>query len=80
MIQRPRRLFYDWHGEEGDEPRAGSFLRTATGRTYYVCSARRVAVRVSRGETLRLALEVIVWDDELPEGVRAYELHWNPRR
>lgn len=78
MIQRPRRLSYDWHGAEGDEPRVGSFLRTPTGRTYYVTAARRVAVQVSRGETLRLMLTVIVWDDATPPG-RVYDLFWNSR-
>lgn len=81
MIETPRRMVFDWFGTAGREPVAGEFMRAIpSGRTYLVLSARRVQVRVTRGEVLRQSLELVVWPDEVPAGTRLHRFHWNPRK
>jgi hypothetical protein len=79
MIETPRRVVYDWFGRAGDEPRAGSFLVTVRETVYRVLSVRPVAVRVTRGETSRLSLELVRWHDDIPSNATCHELHWNSR-
>lgn len=81
QIQTPRRMVFDWHGTEGFEPAPGDFMRAIpSGRTYLVVSARRVKVRVDRGQTLRQSLELIVWTDPLPPYASLHRFHWNKRQ
>jgi len=84
VIERPRRMSFDWHGTEGREPVAGDFMRAVprrgAGRLYLVLTARRVRVKVTRGETLRQSIEMVVWPDALPAGARVHRFHWNARK
>jgi hypothetical protein len=75
-VPRPRdtkRLTYD--ADPGVTLAAGEALRTGTGRTYLVVSARRVRSRVAPN---RWALKVVVVEAPSPDA-RIHMLVWNAR-
>lgn len=79
-VQTPRRMVFDWFGTAGKEPVPGDYMRAVpSGRTYLVLGTRPVRVKVSRGETLRQSLEIVIWPDEVPGGSRIHRFHWNKR-
>lgn len=81
MIERVRRTTYDWYGLAKHAPGAGAFLCCDKGVVWYVASARRVKVRVSRGETARFVFELLKWNpDDVPEGSTLYPIHWGTRK
>lgn len=60
MIERPRRVTYDWFGDADDAPTVGSFLASPTsGKRWRIVAERRVNVRVDRGQTSRHRLEIV---------------------
>lgn len=60
MIERPRRVTYDWFGDADDGPVVGSFLASETnGKRWRIVAERLVKVRIDRGQTSRHLLEIV---------------------
>ena len=79
-IQTPRRMVFDWHGPADCEPSPGDYMRAIPSqRTWLVQSTRAVKVRVSRGETSRHSIEMVLWPDDVPEDSMVFKFHWNKR-
>lgn len=80
-LGEPKKWSFDWYGPRAEAPKPGSFLVSNTGRCWLLSSTREMKVKVSRGETVRLAVEVVPWSPkDVPQDAKRYEFWREPRR